>query len=272
MKKNALLATDMDGTVIPLDNNKKRSAEIRQFNKLIRQNEHLCLAYVTGRHLELGLEGVTRHSLPLPDIFVCDVGTSIYHRAGTTWKPDADFHATLKKAWHGLNGVDIAGLLKGLKQLTPQEEERQQEFKQSYYTSLDEDHRQIEAAIRERLMAAAIKANVIYSVDTLKNVGLVDVLPVMAAKDYALEYLWQSLGFSHDKIVYAGDSGNDLLAFVSGFNAIIVNNTTETVKEEVRRLATEKNIENRIFFATHKFVGGVMEGCYHFKLFNKKGI
>ena len=95
-----------------------------------------------------------------------------------------------------------------------------------------------------------------------------DVLPDIAAKDYALRYLWQRLELEFDKVVYAGDSGNDLLAFVSGFNAIIVNNTSEAVKKEVRRQAKEKKIEQRTYFAGSKYVQGVIDGCFHYQLFN----
>lgn len=267
MDKDSLLASDMDGTVIPLDKRAERALEIEQFNRLIAGRRNIALAYVTGRHLQLGLAGVAQHGLPVPDIFVCDVGTTIYRKQQKTWQPDAVYRRELQESWQGLTGPEIAGLLNTVELLTAQEDERQQEFKQSYYVSRRQDPEQVCAIIRETLAGQGIRANIIYSVDTLKDIGLVDVLPGIAAKDYALAYLRQSLGLARDRIVYAGDSGNDLLAFVSGFNAIVVQNTAAAVKDEVRRLAREKDIEANIFFAPSKFVAGVMEGCFHFKLF-----
>jgi hypothetical protein len=67
MQKDALLACDMDGTVIPLETGKERDGEIREFHRLLAKHENVVLAYVTGRHLELGLAGVARYRLPMPD-------------------------------------------------------------------------------------------------------------------------------------------------------------------------------------------------------------
>ena len=268
MQKTALLASDMDGTVIPLETGAERDAEIIRFNQAMAANPHLALAYVSGRHLELGLEGVSQYGLPLPDIFVCDVGTTIYFRdTPDQWQMDEEYRSELKKSWSNHTGPDIARMLADIGNIVPQEMEKQKEFKQSYYLDRDQDHNATLAAIHLRLADHGIKANVIYSVDTLKNIGLIDVLPPIAAKDAALHYLWRKLALDKEKIVYAGDSGNDLLAFVSGFNAIIVSNTAKPVQDEVRRQAREKQIEKHIFFASSRFVQGVMEGCNHFNLF-----
>lgn len=267
MQKTALLASDMDGTVIPLEEGPERAAEIVRFNEAMAANPQLALAYVSGRHLQLGLEGVSQYGLPLPDIFVCDVGTTIYFRnPRDQWQEDGEYRAELKKSWHNHTGADIAGMLDGLGNIAPQEKEKQKEFKQSYYLDRSRDHAATLTAIHRRLAEHGLKANVIYSVDTLKDIGLIDVLPPIAAKDAALAYLWRKLELDKEQIVYAGDSGNDLLAFVSGFNAIIVNNTAKPVKDEVRRQARQKQIEQNIFFAPSRFVQGVMEGCAHFNL------
>jgi sucrose-6F-phosphate phosphohydrolase len=269
MSEYFLLASDMDGTVIPLDQDSGRAAEIRQFNRLCDQHANLLLAYVTGRHLELGLTGVRQFNLPVPDIFVCDVGTSIFRREDENWQQDEQYRQHLSEDWGGRNGRDIAGLLDGILLLRPQEGERQKEFKQSYYVSLEVDHRRIIGEVEERLARHRIKANVVYSIDTVRKLGLLDVLPGGAAKDRALDYLRHRFALDREKIVYAGDSGNDLLAFVSGFQAIVVNNTARAVKGEVLRLARQKNIEDCVYFARHDYVRGVMEGCYHFQLFKE---
>jgi len=267
MKKNALLASDMDGTVIPLEGGRERAAEIRRFRQLIEENPQVALAYVTGRHLELGLAGVAQHRLPRPDIFVCDVGTTIFFHQQDGWQRDEGYRQQLRKSWGGHRGPDIARFLAGLAGLEAQEVEKQSEFKQSYYLAQVHGSDAILAAIRDRLASHGVAANVIYSVDSLTNIGLVDVLPPVAAKDYALAYLWHRLGLDQERVVYAGDSGNDLLAFVSGFNAIIVANTAAAVKEEVRNQARAKGIESRTFFASARYVQGVMEGCCHFNIF-----
>jgi HAD superfamily hydrolase (TIGR01484 family) len=267
MQKDALLACDMDGTVIPLETGEEREREIREFSRLLALHENVVPAYITGRHLELGLAGVEQYRLPVPEIFVCDVGTTIYVRSHKGWVVDEQYRHALLRSWQGLTGADIGAMLDSLSVLIPQEEEKQKEFKQSYYVSPDVDHRKITTLIHDCLGSKDVRANVIYSVDSKKDIGLVDVLPEAAAKDSALIYLWKKLGLEKDRIVYAGDSGNDLLAFVSGFNAIVVNNTPQAVKEEVRRQTREKEIEEKIYYATAMYVQGVMEGCFHFNIF-----
>ncbi len=267
MKKKYLLASDMDGTVIPLETGSERESEINEFSKLVQQNPQILLAYVTGRHLELALDGIREFTLPTPDVLVCDVGTSVYNREQGDWVADKVFRNNLLRSWKGLTGGDIDEILSGISGLTAQEPERQKEFKQSYYLPLKEDNRVTLARIRRRLEESGLGANIIYSEDSVKKIGLVDVLPESAAKNTALEYLSVKYEMDHDAVVYAGDSGNDLEAFVSGFNAIIVQNTAQSVKEEVRRKARESKIEHRICFAIEKYAKGVIEGCYHFRLF-----
>jgi sucrose-6F-phosphate phosphohydrolase len=267
MQKDALLACDMDGTVIPLDTGEGRGREIREFHRLLAKHGNIVVAYVTGRHLELGLAGAAQYELPMPDIFVCDVGTSIHWGAAGNWVMDEEYRQELLRSWNGRTNGDIGAMLTTIPGLFVQEAEKQGEFKRSYYASRDKDHREIVRLIHERLASKGVGAKVIYSVDAESNIGLVDVLPEIAAKDAALAYLCKKLGLEKDRIVYAGDSGNDMLAFVSGFNAIVVNNTPAAVKEEVRRQMQEKGIEERIFFAPSNYVQGVMAGCFHFKIF-----
>jgi sucrose-6F-phosphate phosphohydrolase len=269
MQKDALLACDMDGTVIPLETGEERDGEIREFHRLLAKHENIMLAYVTGRHLELGLAGVEQYRLPVPDIFVCDVGTTIYFRSRGDWVVDEQYRHELLRSWQGFTGADIGSMLGNIPVLVAQEEERQKEFKQSYYVSRDVDYREVLRLIHDRLLSRDVRANVIYSVDGKKNIGLVDVLPEAAAKDSALVFLWKKLGQEKDRVVYGGDSGNDLQAFVSGFNAVVVNNTPEPVKDVVRRQSREKGIEGRIYFASAKYVQGVMEGCFHFNMFRR---
>lgn len=266
LQVKSLLASDMDGTVIPYVTNKHRLAEIHSFKIIMEDAAELSLAYVTGRHLELGLAGVKKWGLPEPDIFVCDVGTTIYFKDDAGWHVDSDYREGLKKAWQGMTGQGIADILDEVDEITAQEDEKQMEFKQSYYASLDFSYMSIIERIKSRLAEQSIEANVIYSVDPKKNVGLVDVLPRNAAKDFALNYLYKKLDLDHERVVYAGDSGNDLLAFVSGFNSIIVNNATDAVKAETRRYAKKKGVEDKLFFASGNFVLGVIEGCRHFGL------
>jgi hydroxymethylpyrimidine pyrophosphatase-like HAD family hydrolase len=163
-----------------------------------------------------------------------------------------------------MTASEIAGWLTDIPGLRMQEAERQQEFKLSYYVEIQRDQDDFTRQIETRLARHDIRAAVIYSTDPAKEVGLLDILPDQAAKDAALRYLQTKAELPEDRVVYAGDSGNDLAAFLSGFKAIVVSNTPEDVKDRVRLRAQRPD---RIFVATYPHAKGVIQGCRHFGVF-----
>ena len=72
-----LLASDLDGTLIPLERDAQRLREVAELVDAFEASEGLLLAYVTGRHLSLAQAGIEEIGLPSPDWFVCDVGTRL---------------------------------------------------------------------------------------------------------------------------------------------------------------------------------------------------
>lgn len=261
-----LLACDMDGTIIPLSDMEAQREALRCFKEKSASVANLQLGYVTGRHLELGLQGVQKHDLPMPHVFVCDVGTTIYFRKKGQWQLDESYSDKLRRSWNG-QGEVIHRLLKNVTGLQLQEEEKQGEFKKSYYTDPTTSEEDISRHIGTLFMVKGIKANLIYSFDTSKKVGLLDVLPPMAAKDSALHHIVSILRLESENVVYAGDSGNDLLAFLSGYRAILVANTDDLTRQRVLATAKNKKILDRIYCAKAKYIAGVLEGCYFFKVF-----
>lgn len=264
-----LIASDLDGTLIPPPDHDSGPDEISMFRRLVRRQEGVALAYVTGRHLELALEGIHDQGLPRPDILVCDVGTTVYQRMGNEWLLDEAYRERISEPWDGKTAAQIAALLGDLPGATPQGPGRQQEFKQSYTVDLPSDLTRLESFILDKLRVAQLSARVICSVDPVRKVGLLDLLPPRAAKDSALEYLQKSMGISESRMVFAGDSGNDILGLTSGHQAILVGNATEDVRTEVRRIAAERQLEASVYFAKAKYAAGVIEGCRHFGLLRK---
>jgi len=261
--KKFLIASDIDGTLIPHEPDESTNLDISAFNKAIESNNTVFFAYVTGRHLELALDGINKFNLKIPDIFVCDVGTSIYDKKGSRWLPDEKYRQIMEDSWGGFSREYIAEALKNVKGLEEQEEEKLKEFKQSYYLPMGSEKTVIQK-INEILSPKNIKTSIIYSVDEKKNIGLLDILPKNASKDSALKYLQNRLEINADNVVYAGDSGNDIEAFLSGYKAIVVKNTiTEVVREVVER-SKEKNLESKIYFTEKKHSAGVLEGLRYF--------
>jgi HAD superfamily hydrolase (TIGR01484 family) len=257
-----LLASDLDGTLIPPAEHPDDGG-VAELRHAVERARNLVVAYVTGRSRALALEGIRRHELPPPALLVCDVGTSVFVLEADGYEPDPDYRELMLAA---LGGADPAGareLLGELRELELQEEHNQTEFKLSYYTPADARGAELAARAREMLGEAG-HFNVVHSVDPHVQRGLLDVLPGGVAKDVAVRYLHDRSGVSEHALVYAGDSGNDLAAMLTGFNVVVVGNAADALKETIRRQAEARSIAERVHFAEAWYAAGVLEGCRRF--------
>jgi sucrose-6F-phosphate phosphohydrolase len=263
----SMLATDMDGTIIPLEVNPERKAEIGRFRDEVESKQEFCLAYVTGRDLPLAEKGIRQHELPLPDILVCDVGTSVYHRADSGFEEDPEYVRLMEEARGGLDVRDVQHELAHHPELLIQAEEKQTASKLSYHLTRDSDHGEVVASVQDSLREMGGHLQAVYSVGAPHGTGLLDLLPKGVAKDFAIQYLHEHTGVHSDALIYAGDSGNDLAAMLTGFKVVVVGNATPGLKEELTTRSRELEIFHRLYFSQGFYVAGVMEGCRHFGLF-----
>lgn len=259
-----MLASDMDGTVIPLEEGPRWDADVAELRRAVEERSDLLLAYVTGRDFALAQRGIARFHLPNPHFLVCDVGSSVFHSAPDGFQPDAKYALRMEEAFRGLSVAQIRERLAAISSITLQPEERQTPFKVSYHVPPGDDHPEILAAVQRGLEAFQGRVQIIYSVRARDGMGLLDVLPAGVAKDFALHYLHDHTGVDEDRLVFAGDSGNDLEAMLAGFKVIVVGNAPDDLKEELKRRAGEEGIQERLYFARTPYAGGVLEGCRHF--------
>lgn len=257
-----LLASDLDGTLIPLERDASRLQEVQAFVAAVEGTQNLGLAYVTGRHLALAEQGIAEVGLPRPDWFVCDVGTSVYRRIGRRCEPDQTYRAAMRAAFGGLTGDQVRVAVGELRGIELQEEEKQADFKVSYYTEGRPEP--FVDIVQSRLDVAGAKVNLVASFDPVSGRGLIDVLPAGVAKDYAIRYLHDRAGIDADHLVYAGDSGNDRAAMLAGYQAIVVGNADAALKEELVTESAARGISERIYFAREPYAAGVHEGLRHF--------
>ncbi|RLB51287.1 MAG: hypothetical protein DRH23_02540 [Deltaproteobacteria bacterium] len=257
-----LLASDLDGTLIPLERGPQRLREVAELVRAFEANEQLLLAYVTGRHLSLAQAGIEEVGLPSPDWFVCDVGTSVYRQANGGFEPDGEYRQAMRAAFGGLVGDDIRVAIGSVAGMELQEEDKQAEFKVSYYTPGRPEP--LVETVQSRLGAARANVNLVASYDPVAERGLLDVLPAGIAKDYAVRYLHERSGVDEPHLVYAGDSGNDRAAMLSGYRVIVVGNADEALKKDLGIESVAQGIAERIYFAEHPYARGVLEGLRHF--------
>ena len=259
-----VLATDLDGTLIPLPGNDDNLTALEILRQAF-QAERLRLVFATGRHLESVLDAMRQHALPTPDWIVCDVGTSIYRRKQDVFVRFVLYEEMLAGQTHGADRVDIERLLIGINGLTLQPSDRQQRFKISYVSSAA-GAEQLADLVNRRLAGSHLPFACLTSIDPFHNVGLLDILPVGASKAAALLWLATQAAFSPDEIIFAGDSGNDFAALACGFRAIVVANAPAGLADRVERELNRRHLAHRLFRAAQPATSGVLEGCRHFGL------
>jgi hypothetical protein len=230
----------------------------------------LILTYVSGRSEGLLKAAIQDYDIPIPDYAIGDVGTTIYEPR-RDWAPWEDWAEEIGQDWQGKSREELAGLFSDMPALRPQEPEKQNTYKLSYYTDAETDARGLKKEVEGRLAAEGVRAGIIWSVDEQENVGLLDVLPQRATKVHAVRFLMKKKGFSEDRTVFAGDSGNDLPALTSGLRAVLVKNARDDVRQEARGAMAEKGMADRLYLARGGFLGmngnycaGVLEGLAHF--------
>lgn len=262
-----LLASDMDGTMIPLDGDAENLRDIDRVKALLQEHPHIQLCYVTGRDHWLALRGVERRGLPEPDHVISDVGTVLSHYVNGQWQTDEGYRDKVSAAYGGKSAEDVASVLSNEDRLQPQEDTFQTPFKRSYYFEQSVPMDELRRNCNRLLSEADIPARLIFSADQLNGRGLLDVLPEDIDKSTALKYLVALLNLSEEQVMYAGDSGNDEQAFKAGFLTVLVGNTPDDVGNNIRQWAQHNHAENNIYFARGNATTGVLEGARHFGLF-----
>jgi len=259
-----VLATDLDGTLIPLAGNSQNEIDLRQL-KLELAAADMRLAYATGRHLASVEQAIEQHQLPVPDWIICDVGTSLYSRTSAgIYQPSARFAKHLQQIVGDCAVSELAQRLTPIANLRLQEAEKQGRFKLSFYCDAEQLTTSV-AAIEQTIAQQQLPYTVIASIDPFEQVGLIDLLPKDSSKAYALQWWSQSLDVAMHDIVFAGDSGNDTAALGAGYRAIVVGNATPDVLAAAQQAHSAAGLSGRIYAAKEPATSGVLAGLRHFR-------
>jgi len=271
MNDNILLCSDMDRTILP-NGVQDESPQARSVFGLLVKRPEIQLAYVSGRDKRLIQKAIAEYDLPLPNYAVGDVGTTIYELTGSNWRPWDAWFEEIAKDWNGLDSEDLSGFLTEFKELTRQEPEKQNRYKLSYYANETVDSRGLVDQIQQRLSRQNLRCRIIWSVDEQRSLGLVDVLPQRASKLHAIRYLMDQKGYLKSRVVFCGDSGNDLNVLTSDIQAVLVRNASDEVRREALESVVKNGRAETLYVAKGNFMGmngnytaGVLEGLAHFE-------
>ncbi|HFD92270.1 MAG TPA: HAD-IIB family hydrolase [Gammaproteobacteria bacterium] len=269
MTETILLCTDLDRTVLPNGHHPESANARALFSRLV-SHEQLLLVYVSGRDERLLHEAIARYSLPEPDFAIGDVGSTIFETT-PRWHAMPAWHEEIAPDWGGADHEQITRLFNDLEILRLQEPEKQGRFKVSYYLPADTDTQWLLPEMERRLQQHGIHANLIWSIDDIEGVGLLDILPRSANKLHAIQFLRRRLDIPEARTVFAGDSGNDLPVLCSGLQSILVANAREDVRQAALHALEEQGLTGRLYLAKGGFMGlngnyaaGVVEGVAHY--------
>jgi hypothetical protein len=262
------IATDLDRTLLP-NGNQPYDNSMRLFTKIVK-NEKLGLIFVTGRHLKLIEQAIRKYHTPHPDYAIAEVGTTIYKQEKGKFIEDKEWIKTVASLTKGWDLNAFKEMLSVIKDTRLQEEDKQNQFKLSYYIDNLEKSELIVKDVTRLIKPACPDATIVYSVDETHDIGLLDILPKHATKLTALEYLRKKLKLKRKQVIYCGDSGNDILPLTSRYRSILVRNAIKEVRNTVKNLCLEKDCTDLLYNAqgykklNGYYVSGIIEGLIKF--------
>ncbi|KAA5539106.1 HAD-IIB family hydrolase [Roseiconus nitratireducens] len=237
-----LILTDLDNTLTGDDE------ALQEFIQLLKENTHIGFGIATGRRLDSAMAMIEKLGLPQPDVLDTDSGTQLHY--GESLTPDSSWRKQIGFAWNPAKIREVCDALPGYEL---QGEDHQSSYKVSYLIA-----RQIAPSISEvkkKLREAGVRAKVILSLG-----AYVDILPVRGGSDLSMRHLLWKWGFSPEKVLVAGDSGNDAGMLTGRTLGVVVANHGK----ELNRLKRKP----RVYFAKTPHARGILEGIEYYSFLN----
>ena len=262
---NTILATDLDGTLLPLRGNPANRDDLRELLEHL-QTGRFELVPATGRDLESMLSALKEFEIPIPKWAVCDMGTRIVVRSDAgVIDDDADYVALLTEQYASFDATEIHALLHDIPGLRMRPSAKQNRFKVSYFAEL-ESVEQTAELIRKLLGNLPYPVYVVSGESLVQNDGLIDIVPRGISKASALDWAFEHFGCDRNQVTFAGDGGNDWDGFIAGYKAIVVGNTDPALAWRAYESHRAAGTLDRIYFCRADATSAVLEGCRWFEV------
>jgi sucrose-phosphate synthase len=237
-----VLICDIDNTLLG-----DREGLNRLLQRLREAGNRVAFGIATGRRLESALAVLKEWGVPLPDLLITAVGSEIYYGNGLV--EDTGWAAHINYRW---KPDELREALLDAEGLKMQARIDQRRFKISY--NVDPQAMINVNKIRTCLRQRDLHCKLIYS-----HQAYLDLLPVRASKGLAIRYLMMKWGLPPDRLLVAGDSGNDSEMLRGETLGVVVGNYSPEL-EELKG-------QPRIYFAEGHYAMGVLEGVDHYDFF-----
>ncbi len=262
--------TEIDGALIPSGSHLEHP-EARERFRAFSSHPNVKLVYISSWHIDRVKQAIAEYQLPMPHFVITDVGSKIYRHHQRGWDEIESWKNRIASAWNGKSLHDLQQTLAKCEDLQLQEDDKQNDFKLSYYLSLSIPPNQILNWVEQQLAKQKVEFELVWSIDQVKRIGLLDILPRNASKRDAIEFLCQELNFNLDQVLFAGNSGNDLTVLSSPIPSVLVANAEPEFKKQVIELAEVYNCIDSLYVARSgnnlyegNYAGGILQGISFF--------
>ena len=238
-----LFISDIDNTLIG------HSLSLRTLvERLEKARDYVGFGVATGRNIDLALDVLQAWDVPMPDIFITSVGVEINYWPDLV--EDREWKNYLNVDWDRDAVVEAMKYIPGLRL---QSREGQRRHKVSYL--IDTDRSPEVDEIREHLRKLRFKVNVIFS-----HQEFLDILPAGASKGKAIEFISNKWNIPLERILVAGDSGNDEEMLV------LENTPAVAVGNHCPELARVRGTPG-VYFAKGHYASGILEAMDYYEFF-----
>ncbi|MBN1491409.1 MAG: HAD-IIB family hydrolase [Phycisphaerae bacterium] len=236
-----MLVTDIDNTLIG------DKEGLRRLMQVVKDaGSRLGFGIATGRSIELTRKVLAEWSIPMPQLLITSVGSEIHY--GPNLVEDRGWQTHISYRWRREALVEAMEDLEGIELQPP---DGQRPFKVSYVVD-EERGRDLSARdIVRHLRRKNLQAKVIYS-----HGAYIDLLPLRASKGLALCHFAMNWHIPLERILVAGDSGNDEEMLTSNTLGVVVGN----YDKELETLRENPNV----YFAQGHHAWGILEGIEHY--------
>ncbi|WP_448526049.1 HAD-IIB family hydrolase [Parathermosynechococcus lividus] len=233
-----LLVSDIDNTLIG-----DRSA-LERLLEVLQHRLELGFGVATGRHLEITLDVLNEWGVPLPDVLITSVGSEIHY--GPHLVPDTSWSQHISYRWEPQRVRDILANVPGL---TLQPKDNQRSHKISYTVD-------IEVLPSITPVLRLLRQQKLHCRSIFSHNQFLDILPLRASKGDALRYLALKWGYPLQKLLVAGDSGNDEQMLTGNTLAVVVGNHSPEL-DKLRDVP-------QIYFAEGHYAQGILEAIDYY--------
>lgn len=238
VKAEWFVISDLDGTLVDGSNTEGLDALKAWVEK---NNQRVVFGIASGRNKELTRQALTDYALPMPDIIICSAGSEIYYT--DKFIPDNGWESHIDFQWKKDELQEVLMKFPGLRL---QESDAQWRFKLSYYVDKSFSKDDL-ANLHKFLDDNKLRAKIL-----LTENRFLDLLPFRASKGSAVRYLSYKWKMPLERVITAGNSGNDLDMLKGKTRGVVVANYSPEL--------TELKKSKSVYFSGSVLSKGVLEG------------